>query len=172
MSQRHSGYERKADDKYLTPAWVTQALIPHIPYRIRTIWEPAAGEGKMAKVLTDAGYTVITSDITEGGDFLDNKTHTVPFNEAIITNPPYSLAREFIECSLQRAGFVAMLLRADYDHAKTRQHLFLDTRFAKKIILTKRIRWFEGTTGGPSFNHQWLIWDVEHKGPPVIAYGP
>ncbi len=172
MSQRASGYERKPHDLYVTPPWVTQVLIPHIPYRIRTIWEPAAGDGKMAKVLTDAGYILKTSDITSGEDFLANSTHTVAYSEAIITNPPYSLAREFIECSLQRAGFVAMLLRADYDHAKTRQHLFLDTRFAKKIVLTKRIRWFEGTTGGPPFNHCWFLWDAEHKGPPVISYGP
>jgi hypothetical protein len=38
-----------------------------------------------------------------------------------------------------------MLLRTDYDHAVTRRHLFSDCHaFAKKIVLTKRIVWFDG----------------------------
>lgn len=172
MSQRDSGFARIERDSYMTPSWVTHVLIPHIPEKIRKVWEPAAGSGKMAKVLIEAGYDTWSTDIEDGDDFLDNKTLRHPWNDAIITNPPYTHAKEFIECALQRAGFVAMLLRADYDHAKTRQHLFLDTRFAKKIILTKRIRWFEGTKGGPSFNHSWFCWSVDHKGPPTLAYGP
>jgi len=43
---------------------------------------------------------------------------------------------------------VAMLLRTDFDHAKTRWHLFSDCpAFACKIVLTKRIRWIENSTG-------------------------
>ena len=30
MSQRASGYERKPNDCYETPAWVTHALVPHL----------------------------------------------------------------------------------------------------------------------------------------------
>ena len=174
MSQRDSGYVRKERDAYETPEWVTRVLVSHIrlgPGEV-SIWEPANGSGKMSRVLAEAGYDVHATDIETGDDFLNPATHKVQWWPAIITNPPYTHAKEFIECSLQRAGFVAMLLRADYDHAKTLQHLFLDTRFAKKLILTKRIRWFEGTKGGPSFNHAWYIWDVEHKGPPTLAYGP
>jgi len=32
MSQRDSGYERKERDLYETPAWVTEAVIPHLPF--------------------------------------------------------------------------------------------------------------------------------------------
>jgi hypothetical protein len=64
-----------------------------------------------------------------------------------------------------------MLLRTDFDHAKTRWPLFSDCpAFACKIVLTKRIRWIEGSTGSPSFNHAWFMWDWWHKGPPEIAY--
>ena len=54
---------------------------------------------------------------------------------AIITNPPYALAREFIERALHfdDARIVAMLLRTDFDHAARRAHLFADCpMFAKK----------------------------------------
>jgi hypothetical protein len=30
--------------------------------------------------------------------------------------------------------------------------------FAKKVVLTKRIRWFEDSTGSASFNRYWMIW--------------
>jgi hypothetical protein len=46
MSQRESGYRRKPLDQYETPAWVTRALIPHLPESIGKIWEPACGSGK------------------------------------------------------------------------------------------------------------------------------
>ena len=38
-----------------------------------------------------------------------------------------------------------MLLRADYDSAKTRAHLFgACPAFSKKVVLTRRIKWFDG----------------------------
>ena len=61
-----------------------------------------------------------------------------------------------------------MLLRTDFDHAASRAHLF--AMFAKKVVLTKRIRWFEDSNGSPSFNHCWMIWDRQHRGPPTLAY--
>jgi hypothetical protein len=51
MSQRESGYQRKLLDQYKTPAWVTLALIPHLPEFIGKIWEPACGGGKMVAAL-------------------------------------------------------------------------------------------------------------------------
>jgi hypothetical protein len=55
--------------------------------------------------------------------------------------------------------------------AATRAHLFADCpMFAKKVVLTKRIQWFEDSNGSPSFNHCWMIWDRQHQGPPTLAY--
>jgi hypothetical protein len=41
---------------------------------------------------------------------------------------------------------------------------------ARKLALTRRIRWFEDSTGSPSFNHAWFLHDHLHKGPPTLAY--
>lgn len=169
MSQRNSEYERVAFDQYETPEWVTRALIPHIRQRL-TIWEPACGSEKMARVL-DAAHR---SDIQRGQDFL--AMQTLPFcADAIITNPPYSHATEFISHALaltdNARGVVAMLLRTDFDHAKTRRHLFADHgAFKKKLVLTKRIQWFDDRRSSPSFNHAWFIWDWTNTAAPVIAY--
>ena len=181
MSQRNSGYARQPRDEYNTPEWVTKALLPHLP-QLGGIWEPACGSGKMLAVLESIGSYVLGSDIDQGkNDFL---RLALPYGcawNAIITNPPYELATEFCAHALKLMepmnGLVAMLLRTDFDHAKSRSHLFRDCpAFSKKLVLTKRITWFEPEPGAkgksPSFNHCWLIWDWKHEGPPTIAYGP
>lgn len=177
MSQRDSGYERKERDLYETPEWVTHALKPHIG-DVGSIWEPACGNEKMVRVFIDWGIPAIDyTDLATGFDFLLERKRPV---DAIITNPPYELAQEFCEHALRLTepdGAVAMLLRTDFDHAKSRSHLFRDCpAFAKKLVLTKRITWFEPEPGAkgksPSFNHAWFIWDWKHEGAPTLAYGP
>lgn len=177
MSQRDSGYGRKPNDFYETPAWVTEALRPYL-VGARMIWDPAAGNGAMVEVL-DAwpDVKVRGTDIKSGTDFLKANTVSgeLPF-DTIVCNPPYSMGQAFIEQALQltrrQRGRVAMLLRTDFDHAKTRKHLFGGCpEFARKLVLTSRIRWFAGTTGSPSFNHAWFMWDWANLGrPATIRY--
>ena len=172
MSQRESGYDRIEHDAYETPEWCTIALAAHLPEYVRTILEPACGSGKMVRPLRVIGYEVTGSDIQDGLSFFST---TSAAYDAIVTNPPYNLATEFVEHALHlmepNHGAVAMLLRCDFDHAKTRKHLFAENAyFSKKLILTKRIKWIEGSTGSPSFNHAWYIWDCRYLGPPTIAY--
>jgi len=132
----------------------------------------------MVRELRRIGYNVLATDISEGTNFLGTFTLRADTVEAIITNPPYSHAAEFIEHALallptRRRGLVAMLLRCDFDAAKTRQHLFGECcQFCTKLVLTKRINWFEHRIASPSYNHAWYIWDTKNKRPPTIAYGP
>jgi hypothetical protein len=178
VSQRNSGYERRADDDYQTPEWATLALVPHLPARARkvTILEAAAGSGKMVAALRGAGFSVERRDRSKSGndyDFLFD----MKLADAVITNPPFKVALEFIEHALaltrKTRGFCAFLLRVDYDSAATRQHLFGGCRqFAKKLVLTKRIVWFENGPASPSSNHTWYLWDHRHAGRPIIAYAP
>jgi hypothetical protein len=175
MSQRHSGYARKPLDRYETPAWVTDLVVDFLGID-EPVWEPACGTGKMVSALRDRGISVYASDIESGEDFL--QAAEMPAGcKTVVTNPPFNLAQDFIECALRLTkpveGVVAMLLRADFDHAKTRRHLFGDcVAFRAKLALTKRIRWFADSIGSPSINHCWLIWDWRHVGPPTIAYAP
>ncbi|MGE0629776.1 MAG: hypothetical protein AB7O43_18380 [Hyphomicrobiaceae bacterium] len=188
MSQRESGYERKERDLYETPEWVTEALVPHLPDYIDLIWEPACGNGKMVRAIESAcpGVTVWASDIEPADklhmleiDFLSSAISIGHEYGAIVTNPPYDQAAVFCEEALRKTeptqGVVAMLLRTDFDHAKSRFHLFRDCpAFSKKLVLTRRIVWFAEPNGKPkaqpSFNHAWFVWDWRHDGPPTIAY--
>ena len=87
MSQRSSGYAREPLDRYETPAWVTDALVPHINKLVHRIWEPASGSGAMADALREAGFHVHATDIEFGADFL--AAEKLPeLVTGIVTNPP------------------------------------------------------------------------------------
>jgi hypothetical protein len=175
MAQRISGYVRQANDAYETPLWVTDALVPHIRALALHVWEPAAGSGQMVDALSKAGFKVAATDILTGVDFLKRGALPSDATQAVISNPPYSDAQAFIERALVLTkpvgGVVAMLLRCDYDHAQGRRHLFANCHaFAKKVILTKRIVFFDRPGAAPSFNHAWYLWDWQHTGKPTIEY--
>jgi hypothetical protein len=172
MSQRKSGYERKPRDLYETPAWVSSVIVPHIP-KDAVVWEPACASGKMASVIS-AEYLsdLVTPEGDSGVNFLEQTLANYPKTTAIITNPPFNReAERFIRHSLNLMrpvrGFVAMLLPVDFDSARTRSDIFgYCPAFAKKIVLTKRIVWFERDDGtaNPSANHAWFVWDFSKRG--------
>ena len=180
MSQRPSGYARKERDLYETPEWVTEALIPFLPAHQR-ILEPAAGTGRIARVLKR--HTTINTMDVKAHDSVDDVADFLQVPEGnwngIVTNPPYDQAEAFCEHALRlmesTGGFVAMLLRTDFDHAKSRTHLFRDCpAYARKIVLLKRIVWFVEDNGkpkaSPSYNHAWFLWNWKQEGPATLAY--
>jgi hypothetical protein len=137
---------------------VVEALLPHIPKRVTTILEPAAGNGAIVKVLQRAGYKLVQRDLARGQDYLLSNDH----HPGTITNPPYGrgrLALRFIEHALEHSDFVAMLLQVYFDFGQTRKHVFRDCKaFVGKIVLVERILWFPGTDGDPSDNHARFVW--------------
>lgn len=191
MSTRPSGFDRIPADLYQSPPWLIDALAEHVNLTGLVVWEPACGQGKMVRALEAAGAFVHATDIHEHG--FPDQAETVDFLTAtprhhfaaIITNPPYGpggrTGAAFIEKGLERlppGGLMAMLLPVDFDSAKTRAPLFGSCAdFAAKIVLRRRIAWFEPQPGqaGPSQNHAWYLWCRSHlRSPhyPVTLYSP
>jgi len=83
--------KRNKSDFYQTPYCLTRLLLDNISLN-GSILEPASGEGAIVKVLLDYGYAPDFYDINHGYNFLEQQEK---YN-VIITNPPYSLALEFI----------------------------------------------------------------------------
>lgn len=187
-----SGYERIEADFYPTPPENVDCLLANILLD-RVVWEPACGNGAISKRLAELGHTVISTDLHDQGygeagmDFLDQidlptigryaddgPAYAVP--KAIVTNPPYGeLVEKFINKALDLMepvrGQVAMFLRNEYDCGSRRMSLFGMPPFHKKIVVTKRPRWIEGSTGSPRHNYAWFVWDWRHiKGPASIVY--
>lgn len=172
-------YERRDNDSYDTPRWCTEALLQCWTPR-GTVWEPACGAGAIVEVLRQHGHRVIASDIeprcdANRADFLNHGSLGDGLF-TIVTNPPYKTAERFVRCALEQtkrsSGAAAMLLRHEWDCAGGRSNLFKAPPFARKIVLTKRPRWIEGSTGAPRHNFAWFIWDWQHTGPAELRYAP
>ncbi len=180
-------FERVDNDAYYTPAWCTEALLSKWRPSYQ-VWEPAAGHGHIVEVLDKAGIPVSATDlydyvdlrrdmVIEGHDFLSNTLMPeIDGSFSIITNPPYNKAEEFVRRALEltekHRGEVAMLFRHEWDCAKSRNDLFTMPAFRGKVVLTKRPRWFEGTTTSPRHNFAWMIWDWRNVCRPILEYAP
>ena len=126
--QRHKLADR-ADDCYETPPVAVEALLrveqlPHF------LWEPACGRGNIVNVLRAAGHEVFASDLVDYGDpthfyrrdFL--MEYKAPDKcEAIITNPPFKLAEQFVAHALRLCPRVIMLLRLAFLESERRREL-------------------------------------------------
>lgn len=198
MVARGATYERRDADLYPTPSWVTDALCEHFPVDGLCCWEPACGEGDMARALQANGAAIIATDANVFGyagqilqhDFTEGWPADPFFAHAkidmLVTNPPYGLrsklAESFVERSIEmieagRITSAAMLLPVDFDSAKGRVRLFRDCRhFAAKVVLIRRIKWFEDPNckSSPSASHAWFVWSrSDAAGAPArVLYAP
>src|SRR4051812_29626794 len=105
MLIRHPNSAR-GNDLYETPTEATLALLAVEPLPA-TILEPACGRGAISIVLRRAGHTVIENDIVDYGlgqnsvqYFLKFKLASTTEIDAVVTNPPYRLAQQFIRHAL------------------------------------------------------------------------
>lgn len=189
MPKHDSGYARVPRDHYPTPDWVINALGEHVALAGQQIWEPAAGSGLMVKALGQAGATVHATDVARYGrrrfGVVDFLTEDPPRRfDGMITNPPFGergkLAEQFISRGMELTGagafdWFALLLPNDFDSAKSRRPFFADcTTFRTKVVLTKRIVWFQqtDTRAQPKENHSWFVWSAGRSRLPVIRYAP
>lgn len=153
---------RRELDFYPTPKECTIALMDFLKLPSSNIWEPACGDGAMATVIERYGHTVYASDLRtdcgfgEGGvDFLQK---TFSFCDAIITNPPFALSAAFIEKALIEAPIVAMLLKSQYWHSKSRYDLFMSNPPAYVLPLTWRPNFAPEKGSAPTMEVHWTVW--------------
>lgn len=148
---------KAANELYPTPAPFTRVLLRHwrLPH---TVWEPAAGNGDMSRVLEEAGHRVISTDLLGGQDFFE--TAAPPDVTAIVTNPPFSLATEWALRSVSLVPTVALLMPLYALGGEKRA----DTLWSQHpptliIVVSDRMR-LDGQTS--HFNHMWVVWDRTH----------
>jgi hypothetical protein len=173
--QRAPLADRK-DDLYETPDVAVHALlrVEKLPHRL---WEPACGPGRIVNVLRAAGHEVIAGDLVDYGcpmsfkgiDFLMETR--APHNiEAIVTNPPFKLAGEFVAKALELSPRVIMLLRLAFMESERRTpildngHLARVHVFRKRLPMMHRDGW-AGPKASSSMAFAWFIWDRAHTGP-------
>lgn len=173
-----SGYKRLARDAYNT---VDERLLAQLLARCSVtglrIWEPAAGQGHLARALRAAGaQCVIESDIESGYDFFSLQPRRGEI-DAIVTNPPYgprgATLVAFIEHSLRvlPEGWIVILTPWGFSACEGvqdgRRKLLDSPRFYAMTLPRFRPRWISGTTEQPRHAFSWCIWAPTGLGPPA-----
>lgn len=185
MSSTNRGAERRTDDAYETPPWAVHRLLDTGIFDTEwdaTWYEPACGSGAIiravngwmarragvepgvvvrpglwyAQDIRPAAVTAVADvvDVAEEGDFLTSPMEFEP--EVIITNPPYSLAEEFVQQSLKLCrGHVAMLLRLAWLSSEARAP-FMRAQAPDVYVLPNRPSFTGGTTD--SADYAWFVW--------------
>jgi hypothetical protein len=174
--QRAPLAERK-DDLYETPDVAVHALMRVEPLP-KVIWEPACGPGRIVKVLRAAGHLVYATDLVDYGledaesrvDFLMERAPSFAI-DAIVTNPPFKLAEQFVAHALALGiPKVVMLLRLAFLESDRRRPI-LDNGllarvhvFRKRLPMMHRAGW-EGRRADSGMAFAWFVWDLAHRGP-------
>lgn len=149
------------------------------------ILEPACGQGHISETLKEMlpSFNIISTDLIDRGygqggiNFL---THDYgrTFN-TVITNPPFSLAKEFIEKSLEIADkYVIMLCKIQLLEGTKRKDMFLNTPLKYVYVhSTRQATWKEGKSTDSNGKKwattmclAWFVWDKDYQGEPIIRW--
>lgn len=166
---------------YPTPPEATRALLSVEAFD-GPIWEPACGQGHIAKVLAEAGHEVIATDLNNRGygrhsiDFLRASADAfAPRAKHIVTNPPYGrgLADDFIVRALavtkKTGGKVAMLLNLASLAHERRTVAWKENPPARLFAVDGVVCWPDAERKPPKHflqhRYVWAIWEHGHKGP-------
>jgi|SRR3972149_971096 len=185
MSATNRGSIRRKDDDYQTPLWAIELIVQRFNMTGKVILEPAVGSGNIVQVIkkyypknygiygVDINQEYITNAVenlkilAECGDYITQPKYadTIwPDPDIIITNPPYSLALDFITKSLEivkPGGLVIMLLRLSFLESKKRKEFHQYNPVDSIYVLSERPS-FTGD-GTDACSYAWFVWRRGNK---------
>ena len=176
MSATNRGGARKAYDFYTTPPETVRALLDNFDGISSgdRILEPSAGNGQIIRVLREYGYdnridavelrpeeqaTLETlADSVTIGSFFDYDPGLG--YDVIIGNPPYSMALEFINKSLELlhpGGLLIFLLRTNFLESEKRFRWWQEHLISGLYTLHKHPSFTGHGTDATSYS--WFVWE-------------
>lgn len=181
--------DRVENDFYATPEVAVRAILDKEKL-LGSILEPAAGQGHISKVLKEYyPYSEIVStdlverdckfgiDVESNIDFL-----TYNFNrkfDNVITNPPFKIAKEFIERALELSNDkVVMFAKIQLLEGQDRRKMWEDTPLKKVYVFSKRVNPMrngsevdeKGKPWSSTMCFAWFVWERNYEGEPVVEW--
>lgn len=180
--------DRVENDFYATNPKALEMLFAAEEFGVGEYLEPCAGQGHLSKNIIKLipSAKITNLDIVDRGlenvivcDFLDYKSEKK--FDYIVTNPPYSLAKEFVEKGielLQPDGKMAMFLKIQFVEGEKRRKLFQEIPPKYIYVFTKRMATFNngnqvdenGKPWATTMCHAWFVWKKGFDGEPVVRW--
>ncbi|MDI7924572.1 hypothetical protein [Ferirhizobium litorale] len=185
IGTRSNSKEEKGDQLYETPPEATRTLLALESFSA-SVKEPAVGKGAIMRVLEDAGYDVLISDLRDRGvatrhgelqqvgDFLTSEPGD-SLGVDLVTNPPYGdLTNRFLAHALRvhQPRKMAALLNFNFATGfEDPDRVFLMETcppsriyvFSRRLPMMHRDGW-DGPTATSQMNTAWFVWERNDDG--------
>lgn len=174
---------RHKNDFYATPDWCVKRLFEHLSLPGGMWLEPCVGRGDIVRAVSEIktditwdvndlelpkqanlGKGTLVDRVTEGG-FFSFEPPEGRFYDVCFTNPPYSMAQEFVEKALTVSNRVVMLLRLGFLATRKRSQ-FLRKQTPSVYVLPNRPS-FNGE-GNDMSEYAWFVWDKDSTESKVV----
>jgi len=188
LAGKSQSRERVEYDFYATNPVALDMLFAIESFGAGDYLEPSAGQGhisnRIVELVPDANVSNL--DIVDRGlpnvivaDFLDYSTNNK--YDYIITNPPYSLGKEFVEKGmslLAPKGKMALFLKIQFLEGEKRKNLFKKYPPKYIYVFTKRMATFNngneldetGRKWATTMCHAWFVWEKDFDGEPIVRW--
>ena len=184
-ASNHTDKKREANDFYATSPEAIDLLLSKIELPTQVL-EPACGSGCLSERLAQYGHDVKSYDIVDRGygecmDFFLMTEPPFAGDFAIVTNPPYKFAKEFVLHALHivpPGGLVCMFLKTTFAEGSGRyKELFRNSPPLKVLQCINRVLCAKNGDfdymrrhGGSAVAYAWWVWRRGHTGPTILDW--
>lgn len=173
--------ERREADHYPTPFWPVHRLLERVHLPDGHWLEPAVGEGNIVRAVNmerAGGIVWMSMDIrprclTTSGHVREHITGDYIWMgcpelrgrrfDVVITNPPFSLAHDFVNQAMQHADIVVMLLRLNWLGSEKRRD-WLKAHMPDVYVLPNRPQMDPEKDGTDATEYAWFVWGMSSGG--------
>ncbi len=147
-------------DHYATPINVIEELFKREKFN-GVIHDPCCGDFRIMDVANRFGYEATGDDILlSGKSFFDVSHWSTNRHDNIVTNPPYSIAIDFLLHALAVSDTVAMLLPINFLAGVERfKEVHQIYRLASLYVFARRLNF--GSSNPPPTDHAWFVYRHE-----------
>ena len=179
---RKPGESREENDFYATHPAAVIPLMEVLGWEKggKFIYEPAAGKGHLSEMLKLYGHNVVSTDLIDRGycvagvDFLKPSEYDLLPYDAVVMNPPYKFAVEFVEKALTLAPVVCAFLRITFLESAKRAEFFKKHPPRVVAVFIERMPSSKDAKFDPKESsavcYAWFIWEKDFTGRPEILW--
>lgn len=176
-ASNHAIHKRESNDYYATNPSCASDLLKVLP-ELDNIWEPACGEGHLARIFQEHNKLQKASDIIGRNyglieDFLESEE----WNGDIITNPPYSQALKFSQKALEildEGRFYCAFLKITFLEGQKRKEFFKNCPIKYVYVYSKRqkcvLNGDFNIQGSSATCYAWFVWQKGFKGETILRW--